>query len=163
MNPILSRTLWVTLPFLGLVTGMKDGLLYGAFGAGIFFAAILLFLALQPFAPVQFHRLLFYLILLTAGVTVLRLLLPQAGVFGLFLPASLCLLAPPELFRKRKNPLKILERNLWAGSAFWALVAGHGILSEWIRRTGIQLFPTPAGSYALLSLAATLLPRKVRK
>jgi len=72
-------------------------------------------------------------------------------------------LAQPELFRKRKNPLKILGKNLWAGSAFWVLVTGHGIFSEWMRRTGAQLFPTPAGSYILLGLAATILPRKVRK
>ncbi len=161
MNLLIYRTLWSVLPLLGLVPGMKSGVFYGTVGAGIFLAAVLLFMVSQPFFPSPLHRLLFCLILLSGGVPALRFLAPEAGTFSFFLLASLAVLAQPELFRKRKNLSKMIQKNLLAGCAFAVLMAAHGILSQGM--SGILIFPSPAGSFFLLGLASIFLPGEMKK
>lgn len=153
MNPLLLRALLAALPLLGLASKPWPGVVYGAFGFGIFLVATLIFLGIHFAIPQTLHRLSFFLLLLVFGVigselfSVSPLLL--AGLF--FLPL-------PELFRRRKKWDPILRKTLLVGFSFGVILAGHGILTNLLGVGGrVPLFQLPAGSYLILGLALAFL------
>lgn len=164
MNSLFSRALLAALPTLGLVLATRDGVLYGGILFGIFLLTIFVLRFIHRITPAPVHRISFFLLIAVLGVKTIPLLFPSGGPLS-FLPlASLWLLAPTELFRKRGNWRRIRQTSFLTSLFFWVLLAGHGFLSEVLGHwAGVHLFQHPAGSYLLAALALTFFPQGVRR
>ena len=163
MNPYLLQAVLAGLPLLGWVRDAKSGVLWGGMGVIIFMASTHLFFILRPILPERFFRFGFFLLLILIGASGIEFLKQELGVAAFILPASLCVLTPPDFFRRQRSSKLLAKKNLIRGFYFWALLAGHGILSEWVRHLGIHFAAHPAGSFFLLGLAMALLPEGVKK
>ena len=152
MNQTLLRALLATLPLLGLSLEAKASILFGGLGAGILILAVLFFLLFHMALPLTLHRLSFLLLLLFVG-----LLGNKFFSLPFIFVVSLCVLAPPDLFRAKKLWSRIAMKTLLTGALFWGLLAALGCFS------GFQFFKNPAGSYFLLGAALVFVPKFKRR
>jgi hypothetical protein len=159
MNQTVLRALLATLPLLGLSLEAKASFLFGGLGAGILVLAVLVFLLFHVALPLTLHRLSFLLLLLFIGLLGNKLFsLPFIFV------ASLCVLAPPDLFRAKKLWSRIATKTLLTGALFWGLLATLGCFSDWgSQALGFQFLKNPAGSYFLLGAALVFVPKFKRR
>ena len=163
MNPYLLQAVLAGLPLLGWVLDAKSGVLWGGTGVLIFMASTCLFFILRPILPERFYRLSFFLLLFFVGSSAIEFSKHLLGNSAFILPASLCVLTPPDFFRKQRRPRLLAKKNLIRGFYFWVLLAGHGVLSEGAKQLGIHFAAHPAGSFFLLGLAMVLLPEGIKK
>ena len=164
MNPILRQALLASLPLLGAAVDLRSGVLYGGVGVTIFLVSTFIFFVLRPVIPDQFYRLSFILLIFLLGLSGIEWLKKGLGYSAFLLPASLCILTPPDFFRRPRNWKRLMGKNLASGFYFWILLAGHGTLSEFLgKELGVHLAQHPAGSFFLLGLAMTLLPERFKR
>ena len=148
-----SRALLASLPLLGFTLRAKSGLLYGTVVSSVLLSGTLIFIAIQAALPNTLHRLSFLLLLLVLGVI-------GAELFSLspLLLVSLLGLLPTQFSPRGENWDRRTGKTLAACFFFWALLAGHGILSELLGlHWGIGFFQFPGGSYFLFGLLLVLM------
>jgi hypothetical protein len=159
MNQILLRVLLAALPLLGLALDPGNALFFGGAATGIFMAAIVIFFLIHCLIPESLARVSFLLILLCLvilGTSLFNLPFAYAG--------SLCVLTPVDLFRARRDWLRISTKGLWAGFGFFTVLTAQGLFAEGIGSlTGFQFFSSPAGSYFLVGLGLALAPGSERR
>ena len=159
MNPLVLRAILAALPLLGFARRIQNGFVYGIVGAGFFIAAIFTFLLIRTFLPRTAERLSFLLLLL-----VLAMAAEKFFSVSLFMFASLLLLAPPELFQKRKHWKGVARNAIWTSFVFSIFLTAHGFFSEWLGLgAGIKFFQHPAGSYFLAGLVLAGFPQSRSK
>lgn len=156
ISAIFFRAVLAALPILGLTLRAKSGFVYGAVGAGVLISTVLIFSAVRFVIPERVHRLstlFLFLILGTIGIENFSL--------SPLLLVSLSLLAAIQFSRRRENWVLIAKETLLLGFCFWAILTGHGILSNLLgERLGVEFFKLPSGSYFLTGLALTIMRKK---
>lgn len=162
VNSIFLQSILATLPLLSQTLSVRKGLVCGGIGACLFLAATMIFALFRPLLPKGTHSLSLLFSLITFGIV-------GGEVFhgGTAWVVPLLILAPTEFFRRRENPVGILESAFLSSLLFWGLLATHGITSEVLGlRAGIRFFQLPGGSYLFLGLATlafSLVPSLRRK
>lgn len=152
MNPFLRRPLLAALPVLGFALEAKSAFLYGAVVGLTLLIATLIFLLIQALLPVLIYRVSFLVLVLAIGVLAGHFLAVPAVAL-----ASLVLLIPPEFLRRRKNWDPMARKLILGGLTFWALLTGHGVVSEQLGLPmGWEFFRLPVGSYLLVGFLPLL-------
>ena len=162
-SPIFWRVFLAAIPMLGVVRDTRSGVLYGGVSAVILITSSFILLVLRRIIPKPAHRMVFFIAAVVLGTSMIRFIFFKESVSGLFMIVSVILLMPPQMLRMPGSWKRTAKKISAMGFLFWALLAGHGLLSELFHQGGLAIFQTTAGSYLLIAVGSPFLPLGDRK
>ena len=162
-SPIFWRVFLAAIPMLGLVRDTRSGVLCGGLSAVVLIASSSILLIVRKIIPKPVHRMVFFIAAVVLGTSMIQFIFFKESVSGLFMIVSVILLMPPQMLRMPGSWKRAAKKISAMSFLFWALLAGHGFLSELLRQGGLAIFQTAAGSYLLIAVSSPFLALGDRK